>query len=89
MRRRVKSLIKGGEKKILGDNVDPRRAQSSSLRLERVVMLLDFQLMGFPRCVWRSTSLPLLSLPFLSLCMTVCVRVCAADRMAFKAGNSW
>lgn len=40
-------------------------------------MLLDFQLMGFPRCVWRSTSLPLLSLPFLSLhdSLGACVRV--------------
>lgn len=74
-----------GAGETLEENIDPWRAQCSSLRLERVVMLLDFQLMGFPRCVWRSTSLPLPS-PF-SLCMTVCV--CAADRMAFKAGNSW
>ena len=53
-------------------------------------MLLYFQLMGFPRSVWRSLylSLPSRSLPP-SVCTCVCVCVFAADRMSFKAGNSW
>lgn len=47
-------------------------------------MLLDFQLMGFPRCVWRSLSLSLL----LSLSLSYYCFARAKEAQVREGGNS-